>query len=378
MQSFVIMLLTCSVTMSALVLLYMAITPLLAKRYSEKGRYYAWLIVVIGLIIPFRPQFNNAIVKVEMSAQTATSIIQIGNGTPVHVPAGNVVFSSALPSISWWQITAAVWLTGVIVFLAYHVIKHYCFVKMTRRWSENITDGQSLSTLQSLKTEMGISKQINLYLCSSVGSPMMIGFVNPRIFLPTADFAHDELRFILKHELVHYKRKDLYYKCLVLIATAIHWFNPIVYLMTKSIDILCETSCDAEVVQSTDADTRQQYTETIIGVVKYQSKMKTALSTNFYGGKKGMKKRISSIMDTKKKRIGTTIICITVCLTIGTGVAFAAGALPPLASSGVPDEYVVEGAMNRPAKPGGSVISPESSPAPLSADEAEWSPPFDQ
>jgi len=155
---------------------------------------------------------------------------------------------------------------------------------------------------------------------------MMIGFVNPQILLPKADFTQDELRFILKHELIHYKRKDLYYKCFVLIATAIHCFNPIVYLMAQAIDVVCETSCDAEVVRSTDADMRQHYSETIIGVVKYQSKLKTALSTNFYGGKKGMKNRILSIMDTGKKKAGIAIVCCTLILTMGTGMAFAANA----------------------------------------------------
>jgi beta-lactamase regulating signal transducer with metallopeptidase domain len=60
MQSFVIALLTCSVAMSALALLYLALTPLLAKRYSARGRYYAWLIILIGLIVPFRPLFSKA------------------------------------------------------------------------------------------------------------------------------------------------------------------------------------------------------------------------------------------------------------------------------------------------------------------------------
>jgi len=326
MQSFMVMLLTCSVTMSALALFYMAVTPLLAKRYSEKGRYYAWLIIVIGLIIPFRPHFDNAVVKVDVPSETTAPIIQIGNGTPVTVPDVNTTFPSTLPSVSWWQIAAAVWLAGVIAFLAYHIIKHYCFVKMVKRWSENVTDKQPVTLLQSLKSEMGISTQINLYRCSSIGSPMMIGFVNPRILLPKADFAQDELRFILKHELVHYKRKDLYYKSLVLIATAIHWFNPIVYLMAKAIDVLCETSCDTEVVRSTDADMRQHYSETIIGVVKYQSKLKTALSTNFYGGKKGMKNRISSIMDTTTKKAGVAVLSLVLVGVMATGfvtVAYA-------------------------------------------------------
>jgi beta-lactamase regulating signal transducer with metallopeptidase domain len=98
--------------------------------------------------------------------------------------------------------------------------------------------------------------------------------------------AHDELRFIIKHELVHYKRKDLLYKYLVLAATAIHWFNPVVHLISKAIDVLCEISCDAEVIRNTSADTRKKYSEAIIGVAMYQIKQKTALSTNFNGGKK--------------------------------------------------------------------------------------------
>jgi len=109
--------------MSALALFYMAVTPLLSRRHSEKGRYYAWLIVVVGLIILFRPQWSNAIVKVDMPSETAAPVIQIGNGTPVTIPDVNAVLPPALPSVSWWQIAAAVWLAGVIVFLAYHVIK---------------------------------------------------------------------------------------------------------------------------------------------------------------------------------------------------------------------------------------------------------------
>jgi hypothetical protein len=112
----------------------------------------------------------------------------------------------------------------------------------------------------------------------------------------------------------------------VLIATAIHWFNPIVYLIARAIEAQCELSCDAEVVRNTDADMRQSYSETIIGVVKYQSRLKTALSTNFYGGKKGMKNRISSIMDTGKKKAGISIICAVLIVSLGTGFVFAANA----------------------------------------------------
>jgi beta-lactamase regulating signal transducer with metallopeptidase domain len=326
MQDFMFSLFTCSITMSALALFYMAIAPLLSKRYSAKGRYYTWLIVIIGLIIPFRPQFDNAVVKVDVPPEMTLPIIQIGNGTPVTEPNPTTVPPFFLASISIWQVLMIVWLAGVVVFIVHHAFKHYRFVKLVGRWSEDITDGTVLSTLENLKAEMGISKQIRLQMCASVGSPMMVGFINPKILLSRTDFAKDELRFILTHELVHYKRKDLWYKVLVLMATAIHWFNPIVYMAARAIDMQCELSCDDEVIRSTDADMRQHYSETIIGVAKYQSKVKTTLSTNFYGGKKGMKKRIFSIMDMGKKRAGVAVICAATLLTLGTGAALAVNA----------------------------------------------------
>jgi beta-lactamase regulating signal transducer with metallopeptidase domain len=340
MQGFLIALLVCSVTMSLLALLYMAVMPFLSKHYSAKGHYYAWLIIVVGLIIPFRPQWTNAVVTITVPNETSAYTVEAGNATffipdfvegmiippPTDLAIDSTAISPTVINVSWWQIGFAVWLIGVIIFLVIHAIKHYRFVKMAKRWNEIVTDERTLTVFQTLKNEMGISKKISLYLNSDTGSPIMYGFVKPRIILPTVEPAENELRFILKHELTHYKRKDLCYKFLVLIATAMHWFNPLVYRIARTIDSLCEISCDVEIVRDTDPDTRLQYSETLISVVKYHSRLKTALSTNFYGGKKDMKNRISSIMDTRKKKVGTLLVCLVLALTMGTGIVFAANA----------------------------------------------------
>jgi len=338
MHSFVITLLICSITMSILAIIYMAATPLLKKRYSEKGRYYTWLIIIIGLIIPFRPQWNQAIVVMEMPMQAIRATEPFIGGTllldhdaATFMPIENTVIPYAGLGISWpwWQVCFILWLAGMLFLVLYQGIRHYLFMKMVRRWRESITDRQVLSTFENLKSEMGITKRVCVYVCPLVSGPMLIGIFNPRILLPTVESAKDELQFILKHELVHYKRKDLLYKILVLLAAAIHWFNPIVHLSVRAINLLCETSCDTEVVTGTDADTRQMYSEAIVGVVKYQSTLKTALSTNFYGGKKGMKNRISSIMDTGKKKAGVLVMGAALILTLGTSAVFAANAAQP-------------------------------------------------
>ena len=143
----------------------------------------------------------------------------------------------------------SIWLVGVIIFAGYQSIKHYHFIKTTQRWNECITNEKTLSLFQSVVSEMKITRKIKLYLCPCVRSPMLVGLIKPQILLPSADIEEGELYFILKHELVHHKRKDVLYKVLVLIAIAMHWFNPVVYLMAKWINLLCEMSCDVEVVR---------------------------------------------------------------------------------------------------------------------------------
>ena len=335
MQGFMITLLTCSVTMSALALLYMAFVPALSKRYSTKWLYYAWLAIVIGLIIPFRPQLGgSAIVKVDIPSGMAIPIAQLGNDQPpsifpVETPIDGATPSFAPTAFPWWQIAAAVWLAGVAAFLANSFIKHCSFLKIARRWSEDSMDEKTLALLNTLKADMGIAKPIGIRLSSSVGSPTLASFANPLIFLPTKELTQDELRFIIRHELVHFKRKDLLYRYSVLAATALHWFNPVVHLMARAINALCEMSCDGEVVQNADMDTRLSYSEAIIGVVGHKSRMTTALSTNFYGGKKGMRIRLSSVMDDRNKKAGIIINCLVLALVLGTGLVFSASPAQP-------------------------------------------------
>jgi beta-lactamase regulating signal transducer with metallopeptidase domain len=312
--------------MSGLALLYMAVMPLLAKRYAEKWCYYAWLAIVIGLIVPFRPHFGSALIQLELPNETIRPAIQAVNGTSLFSPVENPAFSAVPADITWWQIAFVIWLSGAALFLAYRVIQHYRFVKMAARWSVAVSDEQERTLFQDLKSEMGIKKRVGLYRCSCVNTPMLIGLAAPRILLPDSDFAADELRFIIKHELAHYMRKDLWCKCLVLLATAIHWFNPVVYLIAKSTASQCEISCDALVLKGADFKRRKQYGEAIIGIVKNGAERRTALSTNFYGGKSSMKNRIYSIMDTKRKKAGVAILCLAVAGSITAGAAFAATA----------------------------------------------------
>ena len=322
MQAFLTTMLQCSVSMSLVTLMYAAMLPLLSKRYAAKWRYMVWLMIAAGWMFPFRPRIDLSFLPMQMPHIPVTPMQPIISAIPSMTDAGDVVIAPT--TIPLWWVLVAIWLVGVISAVLYHALRHGRFMKMVRRWSEPVTDLKGLGILDSLKSELEIKTQVGLSVCQSSTSPMLVGFFHPAILLPPIKIADDELSLILKHELIHFQRRDLWYKALILAATALHWFNPVVYLMAKAAAVQCEISCDALVLQGADLQQRQQYGETIIGVVRNGAKLQTALSTNYYGGKKGMKTRIFSIMDTTKKKAGVVVLCVVLVAIVGTGVALAA------------------------------------------------------
>jgi len=328
MQAFLIILLQCSLSMSPVTLAYMAVLPLLSRRYDAKWRYVVWLVIAAGWIFPFRPPIDLPLLSVQLP-DTPAMPVQIMQPFSNMLPsaaatAGNFAGHSSI--ISLWRVLAVIWIAGLVAAVAYHGLRHRHFTRMVKRWSDPVSDSRLLEILDGLKTELEIKTPVGLNICRSVTSPMLAGFFRPAILLPSVKIADNELLLILKHELIHLKRRDLWYKALILTATVLHWFNPVVYLMAKASAVQCEISCDALVLQGADFQRRKQYGKAIIGVVRDGAKLRTALSTNFYGGKKCMKYRISSIMDTKRKKAGVAVLCMVLVGIIMTGATLAAAA----------------------------------------------------
>jgi beta-lactamase regulating signal transducer with metallopeptidase domain len=317
MTDLLLALFRCSLSMSLITLVYAALMPALSKRYAAKWRYTGWLVIAAGWIIPLRPRIDLFLPRMTPLAPLVWSTAKV----PSMAAMGSGASSPA--AIPLWPALTAMWILGLAGVLVYHALRHGRFMNMVRRWSEPVSDPESLKVLDSLKGEMEIKAEVDLKVCRSITSPMLTGFFRPVILLPPVKIADDELFLILKHELIHFQRHDLWHKALVLAATALHWFNPLVYLMAQAVAAHCEISCDELVLQGADFQRRRRYGETIIGIVRNGAKPRTVLSTNFYGGKRNMKNRIASIMDTKRKKTGMVIFCIILAGITTTGAVFA-------------------------------------------------------
>jgi hypothetical protein len=135
-------------------------------------------------------------------------------------------------------------------------------------------------------------------------------------------FSEDEFSFIFKHELTHFKRKDLLYKLIILIANGVHWFNPIIYLMNKEISYECEVSCDEEIMKSEPISRRKLYGEMILNTMLKNAKKKSVLLTSFFGGKKEIKRRLKNIIDIKIKKKGLIVFPVLMLIVVGVTLTF--------------------------------------------------------
>lgn len=326
MQSFITLLLTCSVSMSVISFIWIGLLPVLSKRYEAKWLYRICLLLMIGWMIPFRPAIDLSFITVQIPDYASVPVQvekQIADITAMVLPAAREMAEEAVSTPFWWVIPA-IWLAGASVYMVTLGLRHRRLTKLINRWSEPVTDAKVLGIAERLRQELKIRQLIDLKISPSITSPMLMGLRKPSIVLPSTDIPYDELELILKHEFFHFIRRDLWGKICIMLATALHWFNPVMYLLAKATSVQCEISCDALVLRGADLQQRKRYGEAMIGVARNSFKLRTAFSTNFYGGKKGMKSRIVSIMDTTKKKTGMTILLAVLIIMIGTGAVFAA------------------------------------------------------
>lgn len=325
MPKFLAMLTICTITVSLAAIFFHFLSPILSKKYNAKWQYFTWLIIVIAFILPIRPTFDyrvyNPTVPIPATQAKLTESITYENIETVTQT------SNDFSLFSGYEWIAFIWLMGVFVITTFYIIRHIRFVKLTHRWNEEVNDKQTVTLLAQVSAEMGILNAVQIHICPLISSPIMTGFFKPRILLPTEIYSSGELALIFRHELTHYKRKDLWCKALVLIATIIHWFNPAVYLTARDTNLQCELSCDEAVMQGADDHIRQQYTKTIINTVRQQNKLRPALSTNFQNGRKGVEKRISSILNPTGRRFGVgailgIVLCVILTGAILTGYAY--------------------------------------------------------
>lgn len=144
--------------------------------------------------------------------------------------------------------------------------------------------------------ELNIKRIPPVYTTVFLNSPMITGLLNPCIYLPLhliSDYRETDLRYILLHELQHYKHKDGFANALMNITGIIYWFHPLVRCALKEMCNDREIACDTSVLNLLNPKEYEDYGNTLINFAEKISLHSFPFYASLGGSKKQIKKRIS-------------------------------------------------------------------------------------
>lgn len=325
-------LLSLSLSGALLILVLLLCKPLYKNRLSRQWQYYIWLIVIARLLLPFTPETSlvgNLFRKVDFS------IVQISTNesTDSHLsPKTDFAEHDTFPKnqvdmtteeFPEFEICVLVWLMVSVGLLIRKATIYQSFVKYINAGRMEVTDMRLWEQLGKLVEQAGVKRTVELYTNSLISSPLLTGFLHPCIMLPSVELSDSDLKNTILHELTHYKRYDMFYKWLVQVAICLHWFNPLVYLMSKEINRACEFSCDEAVIRMFDKKAQRAYGDTLLNALNQGGQYKDSLaSVTLNKNTEILKERLDAIMSFKKK----SQLCVAISITLIFVMCFGATA----------------------------------------------------
>ncbi len=328
--------LICNVYISGIIGILLIAKRIFKNYLSSRMQYNLWFLL-LGLLavpfIPFRligfPQFFSWLGSHSNSPTVNTDTFMgstVGENLTKNVNWMNdftLSVNSQTPSIALY-ILIGIWVIGILYMIL-------LLIKSSRHLHALHKSAQPLQHLEVRRlyncclNEVGITKEIPVYSTAFLKSPIIVGFLKPCIYLPIhliSDYKASDMRYMLLHELQHYRHKDAIANYLINLAVVIYWFNPLVWYALKEMRNDREVACDTSVLKMLDENTYEDYGNTLINFAEKVSLSPYPFATGLSGNMKQMKKRIINIASYEKptfiKRLkGMTAFMLTTILLLG-------------------------------------------------------------
>ncbi len=311
-----------SVTGSVGYILLKLLAAVSGNHLSQSWRYHGIVAVSLLFVLPVYKLWEFIPVPYSVSPP----VISFGGGVePAFLPGSpagvDMLTPQPLPTagIDWGTVlerAAVLWLWVAVSLVLWNVWRLLRYRRLIEQAGNKVN-----SRLQQIAVEearlAGIGGEVRLLASPLAQSPMLVGFFRPTILLPLEHLPDSDARFILAHELTHFRRKDLWKKLLFLMVRCAHWFNPIVYLLNRDFSRWLETSCDEYVVSSLDRDQRKEYGRLLINYAPASRYAGPKLYVSFASCRYKLKRRISIMLNSNKKTRSLLGLVLAIALVVG-------------------------------------------------------------
>lgn len=309
MAEFMIKFFLCNIFISIIIGIFLLAKHLLRNYLTSRAQYNLWFFLLGLLIVPFIP------VQEVHFPQIFTWFENLKNGSASTVE--TVMKQTALqnqPDTANWMndfsifvsrkapstigfILCILWCIGIFLMLIKLIqsIYHFHAIKKSALPLQNPTVNR---LYQNCLTEMQLKKPIPIYSTAFLRSPIIAGLLKPCIYLPIhliSDYNENDMKFMLLHELGHYKYKDALANYFMNVVGVLYWFHPLVWYALKEMKNDREVACDTTVLKQIGKEAYIDYGNTLINFAEKMSHTSFPFAAGISGSMKEMQKRVKNI-----------------------------------------------------------------------------------
>lgn len=317
MVNFVVYFFICNLFISGMIGILLITKKAFKTTLSSRMQYHLGFMIFVLLALPFIPiRIFNIFPWLNTLTDTHTDftnpVSNVSNypcltDTSKQVNDFAISVSHKAPSVVGY-ILCCLWFTGICIMIFWAVRSLFHLHKIIKS-SIPLQNSEVRNLYCECLSEIGINLEIPIYSTAFLKSPVIAGFLKPRIYLPIhiiSDYNAASMRFMLLHELQHFKHKDIVTNYLINLAGILYWFNPLVWYALKEMRSEREIACDSSVLQMLRETEYENYGNTLINLAEKISRENFFFTpfpffTGIGGNMKQIQKRILNISKYKKK-----------------------------------------------------------------------------
>lgn len=330
MADFMIRFLLCNILLCGIIGIFLLMKRILKNSLSSRMQYNLWFLLLGLLAVPFLPfRFfklselfawlkNLSLIPTAKTEDTVgqtlqTNIADTQNWTEDFTLSVN----RETPSIIGYLLLA-LWISGIIAMLIL-VIRSALRLRILKKSALPLQSQKVQRLYDRCLSDTDITKNIPIYSTAYLKSPVIVGFWKPCIYLPIhliSDDNETDIRYMLLHELQHYKHKDGITNHLMNLAGIVYWFNPLVWYTLKEMRSDQEIACDTSVLKLLESEDYVAYGNTLINFAEKISLTPFPFASGISGNMKQMKRRILNIVSYERPNLPKNLKSITAFLLI--------------------------------------------------------------
>ncbi len=328
MADFMIRFLLCNVLLCGIIGILLLIKYLFKNSLSSRMQYNLWFLLFGLLAVPFLPfrllQQSELFLWFQNLNLSPVSNTETAIGQTLHTTIGanqnwmedfTLSVNRETHSLIGYLLLA-LWVFGIIAMLIF-VCKSVLQLHHLKKSALPLQSPKVHKIYMRCLNDTGITKKIPIYSTAFLKSPVIVGFLKPCIYLPIHLISDDnerDIRYMLLHELQHYKHKDGLANYLMNFVGIVYWFNPLVWYALKEMRNDREIACDTSVLKMLNSDDYIAYGNTLINFAEKISLTPFPFASGISGNMKQMKRRILNIASYEKPTLQKKLKSITAFL----------------------------------------------------------------